>query len=173
MAPSDRDLYNLTVNTDCYKDLDDQEHNKVNKAIAGLPASTPRSNIAKVAFYLARRMVPVHTDPPPPPPPPPPSNPWDSGYAPRAYNMGSAGQNCKFNVKINCTLRPDGNYEDKNGIVYQDNGLCKGGRSETPPINGLKPSDMSDGLEPWEAYEWMGNTIGPNKENYPAQSYER
>lgn len=104
---------------------------------------------------------------------PPPSNPWDSGYAPRAYNMGSRGQNCKFNVKINCVLLSNGDYQDKNGIVYEDNGLCRGGRSETPAIPELKPSDMSDGLEPWESYEWMGNTIGPNKENYPAASYEK
>ena len=66
MAPSDQDLLNLTMATECYLDLDDQEHNKVNKALKGEKASTPRSNIAKVAFYLARRLHPVGSTPPPP-----------------------------------------------------------------------------------------------------------
>jgi len=173
MAPSDQDLLDLTVKTDCYKQLDDTEHRKVDLAMQGKPASTPRSNIAKVAFYLARRLHPVQTEPPPPPPPPPQEQPWDSGYPPRAYNMGSRGQNCIFNVHINCTQRSDGKYVDQHGLVYSDSGLCDGGRSETPDIPGLKASDMKDQKEPWESYEWMGNVIGPNKENYPPESYLR
>lgn len=104
---------------------------------------------------------------------PPPVNPWDSGYAPRAYNQGSRGQNCIFNVHINCTILPNGDYIDKNGITYSDSGLCNGGRSETPDIPTLKAADMKDQAEPWDAYEWFGNTIGPNKENYPADSYKK
>lgn len=169
---SDTQMYDKLTKAECFVDtVNKADKNKVQKARAGTNPTTPSSLIAQVAAELGLR---AHAaDAPPPPPPPSPTNPWDSGYAPRAYNMGSRGQNCKFNVKINCTLRSDGFYVDKNGIVYQDNGLCVGGRNETPAIPELKPSDMSDGLEPWDAYEWMGNTIGPNKENYPAASYEK
>ena len=117
--------------------------------------------------------LPPVPDIPPGPTPPPVSQPWDSGFAPQSYNKGSRGQNAKFNIRINCTQRPDGKYGDRHNIVYSDSGLCdSGGRTEND-VDGLKPSDMTDGREPWEAYEWMGKTIGPNKENYPAQSYER
>ena len=59
MPPSDQDLLNLTLDTDCYRELDSTEKGKVDKAVAGKPAATPRSNIGKVAFYLARRLHPV------------------------------------------------------------------------------------------------------------------
>ncbi len=65
MAPTDQDLLYLTMDTDCYMDLDATEHKKVDNAIKGLPASTPRSNIGKVAFYLARRLHPVVPPPAP------------------------------------------------------------------------------------------------------------
>lgn len=110
---------------------------------------------------------------PPPPPPPPTTNPWDSGYAPQAYNRGSGGQNARFNIRINCTQRSDGKYVDKKGVVYSDSGLQESGQRSEFTVSGLKPSDMMDGLDPWEQYEWMGNLIGPNKENYPAASYNQ
>jgi hypothetical protein len=169
---SDKECFDKLTTSECYvKTVNDADKNKVKKARAGTNPTTPSSKIAQVAAELGLRAF--AQDPKDPPPvEPPPSNPWDSGYAPRSYNMGSRGQNCKFNVHINCTLRSDGFYVDKKGIVYQDNGLCLGGRNETPDIPQLKPSDMSDGLEPWDAYEWNGTTIGPNKENYPADSYK-
>jgi len=98
--------------------------------------------------------------------------PWDSGYAPQAYNQGSRGQNAIFNVRINCTFRQDGKYVDKNGIVYSDSGLCDGGRTEAD-VPGLKDADMKDQKEPWDSYEWFGKTIGPDKEDYPAESYNK
>lgn len=101
------------------------------------------------------------------PTPPPSSNPWDSGYAPQVYNKGSRGQDARYNIRINCVANVD-----QRGIHYDDAGLCLGGRTGND-VPGLKPVDMSDGLEPWQPYEWMGRTIGPNKEDYPAESYDQ
>ena len=105
--------------------------------------------------------------PEPPPVEPTPPDPATTGYAPQSYNRGSRGQNAKFNIRINCTGGGE-DYVDRNGIHYDSSGLCKGGRTE-PEIPGLKPSDMSDGLEPWEPYTWNGVTYPP----YPLQSYEK
>ena len=111
----------------------------------------------------------VTPSPLPPVDPPVDPHPQPSGFAPQSYNKGSRGQNAKFNVRINCTYDSrTGEYVDGQGVRYDDAGLCKGGRTE-PNIPGLKPSDMSDGKEPWESYEWMGQTFPP----YPAQSYEK
>jgi hypothetical protein len=171
MAPSDQDLLDLTINTNCFKNLDLAERNKVKKAIAGQPASTPRSNIAKVAFYLARRLHPVAPSDPGPTPPPP-AQPWDSGYAPQSYNRGSSGQDARFNIRINCEQLANGDYRDKRGVVYTDGGLDRGGRTGSY-VAGLKPADEMDGREPWEAYENFGTIVGPNKENYPPASYSQ
>jgi hypothetical protein len=151
------------------------EATKVKKAIAGERHTRPSSLYAQGLVEIADR---AHAKPPVPPPTPDPPKPQppkpsDTGYAPQSYNQGSRGQNAKFNVHINCTLRGDGYYVDKNGIVYQDNGLCSSGGRTEPFIPELKPSDMSDGKEPWEAYEWMGNIIGPGPENYPAVCYAK
>lgn len=167
MAPSDQDLLNLTIETDCYKELDDMEHHKVDLAMQGKPASTPRSNIARVAFYLARRLHPVQTTPDPPPP----SDPWDSGYPPMAYNASAKG-NAKYNVRINCSRVGDNDWRDAHGLSYDDSGLCRGGRTEQH-VDGLKSSDETDGREPWDAYAYGNTIVGPNRENYPAESYER
>lgn len=144
------------------------EATKVKKAIAGDRHTRPASLYAQGLVEIADR---AHAKPPTPPAPKPPDppNPADTGYAPQAYNKGSRGQNAKFNVHVNTTLRADGRYEDRNGIVYDDSGLCASGGRTEPDIPGLKPSDMSDGKEPWESYEWLGNTFPP----YPAQSYQK
>lgn len=100
------------------------------------------------------------------------TKPWDSGYAPQAYNKGSRGQDARYNIRINCTKRADGRYVDRKGMVYGDDGLCLGGRSGNA-VAGLKPADEMDGREPTEAYEYKGKKIGPDKENYPAESYAK
>jgi len=179
MAPSDQDLLNLTVNTDCYKELDDAEHNKVNKAIAGLPASTPRSNIAKVAFYLARRIHPVQTNPPPPPPPPPPTK----RYAPRTHNLGGRDQDPRFCMKpeygvtrINHPIHGDC-YQDEMGCIYDiDHGLnVDGTRDRTYIVPGLKGADSMDGMEPCDPYSANGISVPPYPGDPIAQtgSYHR
>ena len=168
---TDKQCFDKLTKAKCYVDtVNDADKKKVAKARAGTNPTTPSSLIAQVAAELGLRAHAQEAPAPPPPPPPPPPAPWDSGYAPQAYNQGSRGQNAIFNVRINCTLRADGRYVDKNGIVYSDSGLCEGGRSEQN-IPTLKPADMKDQHEPWDAYEWMGNIIGPNKENYPEASY--
>jgi len=174
---SDAECFNKLTSSECYKNTVNQaDKNKVTKARSGVNPTTPSSLIGQVAAELGLRAYAAEdhsTTPPPPPPPPPTTNPWDSGYPPRAYNQGSRGQNCIFNVHINCTLRSDGKYVDQHGITYSDSGLCDGGRTETPDIPELKAADMKDQAEPWDAYEWFGNVIGPNKENYPAASYNK
>jgi len=161
MAPSDKDLFTLTVNTDCYRELDDAEHNKVNLAMQGKPASTPRSNIGKVAFYLARRIWPVNPSPPPPPPIDP-----KTIYFPRTFNKEGTSD-ARF-----CVSRTSPAYSheespdrifDKGGGVYNLNGLCDGGRDpdfiakwpDGTPLRGAKsmdsfgPCDLYDGHTAW------------------------
>jgi len=164
------ECYTRLTKAECYtKTVNINDKAKVKKARAGINPTTPASLIGQVAAELGLR---AFADEVPEPEPVPPVEPWNSGYPPRAYNQGSRGQNCIFNVKINCV--PHGNgYIDKNGLTYSDSGLCDGGRSESPDIPGLKPADMKDQKEPWDSYEWFGITIGPNQENYPAASYDR
>lgn len=111
--------------------------------------------------------VPPPTDPTDPPPPN--TDPSLSGYAPQSYNRGSRGQDARYNIRINCQQRSDGKYVDRQGVLYSDGGLCEDGRRSGQYVEGLKPSDMMDGKEPWEPYEWQGRTIPP----YPAKSWER
>jgi hypothetical protein len=164
MAPSDQNLLDLVLDTDCYRKLDSVEKAKVAKALKGEVASTPRSNIGKVAFYLARRLHPVGSTPPPP-------DPAASGYAPQAYNKGSSGQDARYNVLINCTRHNDGSYEDKKGVLYDDGGRVKAGGQDRSGqhIDGLKPADQMDNKEPWEPYVHNNIAYPP----YPAKSYER
>ena len=127
------------------------------------PEKLTQNTLRKLKDYHDAAVGGSEPIPPPPPPPPPPTG----GYPPRAYNMGRAGQNCRFNILINATRRDDGKYVDKDGLIYSDGGLCGGGRNETTPIIGLKPADMMDGKEVWEPYEWMGKIVPP----YPPESY--
>jgi hypothetical protein len=144
---------------------------KVESELRGVRRPWPSSAFAKGIVEELRRDDPVPSPPPPPPPPPPPS-PWDSGFAPQAYNQGGSGQNARYNVRINCTRRADGNYVDGQNIVYDDGGRSHGGRSEKF-IPQLKPADQMDGKEPWDRYIHNNLIIGPNREDYPEASYER
>lgn len=120
----------------------------------------------------------IPSDPPPPNGgngggnEPPPNRPWESGFAPQAYNQGGSGQDARYNIRINCTQRSDGKYVDGQGIVYDDGGRPLGGRTQTA-IPELKPADQMDGREPWDIYVYNDVQIGPNKENYPVASYNR
>jgi hypothetical protein len=168
MAPSDQDLLDLTVKTDCYKELDDTEHHKVDLAMQGKPASTPRSNIARVAFYLARRLHPVQTEPPPPPPPPPPPGVDKTLHAPLAYNQAPGGEpSARYNVHINCRSDGGSGFFDNGGVHYDEGGRCLGER-DTVHVEGLKDANMMDGKESWDSYEWMGRTFPP----YPDDCYK-
>ncbi len=159
MAPSDQDLFNLTVNTDCYKDLDKYEHAKVDKAVAGQPASTPKSNIAKVAFYLARRLHPVT----PPPPPPPPTK----RYAPRTHNLGTNDQDPRFCCKPEYGVVDKGSYyEDEMGCQYDKEHMFSiggpgGYRQRDYMVPGLKGAESMDGLEPCDPYSANGISVPP------------
>lgn len=174
MAPSDQDLLNLTMDTDCYRELDSTEKGKVQKALNAEKASTPRSNIGKVAFYLARRLHPVAVDPPPPPPPPPPVK----KYAPLAYNSGTGPNNtglgkepsARYNIRINCTRIHDDLYVDGEGLSYDGGGRQKGGRTENY-VPGLKFANSMDGKEVYETY--TDSPDGQPHPPYPAASYER
>lgn len=175
MARSDKQLYDLLIAAECYIDtVNKSDKSKVSRRRQGETTTQPASRIGKVAWELGYRAWQQEQPTPIPPKPDPPlGQPWDSGYPPRAYNQGSRGQNCIFNIKINCVYIGGDRYRDKNGLTYLDSGLCDGGRTETPDIPGLKPADMKDQHEPWDSYEWFGTTIGPNKENYPADSYKQ
>lgn len=107
------------------------------------------------------------TEPWEPPPPPPPPPPVGQKLAPQSYNKGSSGQNARFNIRINCTQLPDGRFRDSN-FIYDDSGLCEGGRSEQF-IEALKPADEMDGREPWDPYVGPLGPVPP----YPAASYDR
>ena len=95
-------------------------------------------------------------EPPPPPPPPVPL------LAPQTYNKGSSGQDARY-----CTtgLQKTGPYfVDGGGYLYDDKGLCLGGRSGNP-VAGLKPADEMDGREPCDPYDGFPP--------WPAGSYDR
>ena len=111
--------------------------------------------------YDARQTPdPLPDDPPPPPP--------AKRLAPQTYNRGSRGQDAKYCVNAPGVIRRgDGRYVDEAGYVYDDQGLCMGGRSGNP-VEGLKPSDMMDDKQPCDGYEWMGRVFPP----WPAGSYE-
>lgn len=133
MPPSDQNLLDLTLQTDCYEELDDTEKGKVNKALAGKPASTPRSNIGKVAFYLARRLHPL--------PPPDQPDPAVKKVAPRvAYKDG--GSDARFCTDGLPRMNQPGHawdgrlYDDV--ASYDDNGLCWGGRSDGPAVTSAR-----------------------------------
>lgn len=169
MAPSDQNLLDLVLATDCYKELDATEHHKVDLAVQGKPASTPRSNIAKVAFYLARRLHPVQgTEPPPPPPPPPPTK----RYAPRTHNLGGRDQDPRFCCKPEYGVRDMGDhYEDEMGCKYDKDHMLNidGLRDRNYMVPGLKGADSMDGLEPCDPYTIDGVTHPP----YPGDPYQQ
>ena len=98
-------------------------------------------------------------DPQPPLPPDGGGGEPTRTLAPQTYNQGSHGQGARF-----CT-RDSGN-PDGGGFSYDENGLCRGGRSEKP-VPGLKPSDMMDDKGACDGYEWMGRTFPP----WPDESY--
>lgn len=153
MTPSDHDLLNLALNTDCYKNLDDKEHNKVNLAMQGKPASTPVSNMGKIAFYLARRVFPINITSPPPPPPPPTKR-----YAPRSYNLASNNSDPRFCCHPEYGVVDKGDhYEDEMGCWYdKDHMFSSGGpggyRDRTFMVAGLNESNNMNGKEPCEPY---------------------
>jgi hypothetical protein len=104
----------------------------------------------------------VTQTPDPAPTPPPDEGPpvAPTGLAPQTYNRGSSGQDARY-----CT-RDSGN-PDGGGFHYDENGLCRGGRSGNP-VPGLKPADMMDGKGACDPYEWGGVSYPP----WPPGSYE-
>ena len=97
---------------------------------------------------------------PAPTPPPTEPPPVTHSLAPQTYNRGSANQDARY-----CT-RDSGN-PDGGGFHYDENGLCRGGRSGNP-VPGLKPSDMMDDKGSCDSYEWGGRTFPP----WPPESYQ-
>lgn len=96
----------------------------------------------------------------PPPPPPPPAK----RLAPQTYNKGGAGQDARYCVQSPGVVKAGPNdWVDEGGFRYDDNGLCKGGRSGNP-VAGLKPADQMDGRGSCDPY----NGMPP----WPAGSYE-
>lgn len=154
--------------------LEGPNFNEADKSTWPWPRKFFRNTMRKLKdYYDAVNPSNGGGDPdPPPPPPPPPLQPWDSGFAPQSYNQGGSGQDARYNIRINCTQRSDGKYVDGQGVVYDDGGRPLGGRTQTA-IPELKPADQMDGREPWDIYIYNDVQIGPNKENYPAASYNR
>lgn len=153
-------IYSDIVNSVGYKTtVGPIDKRKVQQRLAGVATKLPSARLARAAWRAAAILTPL-TPPPPPPPPPPPA----PRLAPQTYNKGSSGQDAKYCVNSpGVTAIGNGRYQDEGGFVYDNQGLCLGGRSGNP-VAGLKPADAMDGRGPCDPY----NGFPP----WPAGSYE-
>jgi hypothetical protein len=170
---TDRQLFDLIRDTDCFRALDKLERGKVEKAIQAQPASTPRSNLAKAAFFLARRINPML---PPPPPPPPPDQPPAKRYAPRSHNVGDRDQDPRFCCKPEYGVKLVGGvYVDEMGIRYDTDHMfdMDSQRERGYIVPELTHAGDMNGKEPCDQYVGpTGMTIG-GAAGYPPGSYHR
>ena len=171
MARTNAELYNLQTKALCYiTTVHPFDKRKVEKARRGEASPQPSSNIAKVAWELGWKAYRDEQANQPPPPPPPPVIRKDI-HPPLSYSEGITGEpSARYNVRINC-IPTAGGYVDRAGLTYDEGGRSRGGRA-TVYVAGLKRADMMDQKEPWEAYEWMGNTYGPGVDDYPDECFK-
>jgi hypothetical protein len=172
---SNKQLYDLGINTDCFRALDKIEQSKVTRRRQGQVTTQPRSNYGKVLWELGYRAwldeVPVPEPPEPEPEPEPKKR-----YAPRTHNLGGHDQDPRFCMKteygVTTTTHPEHGYcyVDEMGVHYDiEHGLdLDGSRERGYMVDGLKGADSMDGLEPCDAYVGpTGLAVPP----YPGDPY--
>jgi hypothetical protein len=120
-------------------------------------------HIAQRLDALEKKVFGSNPDPEPEPEP-------IKKYAPQTYNLGSGNQDpryCIAGLPVS-----NGRAIDTDNIQYDLNGLnTDGRRNRNKMVAGLKPSDMMDGKEACEGYEWQGTTFPGGKDGWPADSY--
>src|SRR5262245_33552008 len=85
---SDKQLYDLSIQTDCFKALDKMDKSKITRRRQGERTMQPRSYQGIVIWELGYRAWLYEQQPEPTPEPPKPEPPVDPHYgiAPRTYN---------------------------------------------------------------------------------------
>lgn len=117
---SDQEIFDLIRKSSGYTDpnpkgINQQDRNKVDKALRGEPSNKPSSYIAQAAWYLAKRIAP----------PPPPTAKLVAPITVREEG-GSDQRVCLFNtdgtLRPGVTRLPSGEYTDESGAKYNSNG---------------------------------------------------
>ena len=168
---TNKQRYDLGINTDCFRALDKLDQSKVTRRRQGSYTTQPRSNYGRVLWDIAfmawqDEQVP---DPDPPDPPPPDPNPDPHyGIAPRTYNYAPSNNSdprfCVHNIP-GVEKLSDGRWHDKFSR-YDDEGRdVDGGRTRLTQVPGLRQADNSDGKGECELYDKLTE--------WPEGSYER
>lgn len=160
---TNKQRYDLGLNTDCFRALDRTDQSKVTRRRQGQYTTQPRSNFGKVLWdiaYLA--WVDEQFIPPDPEEPPPPTN--TKRYAPRTHNLGGRDQDPRFCMKPEYGVKDmTTHYEDEMGCKYdKEHGLnTDGTRQRDYMVPGLKGADSMDGMEPCDPYSANGISVPP------------
>lgn len=159
---TNKQLYDLGLNTDCYRALDKTDQSKITRRRQGDYTTQPRSNYGRVLWELGYRAFQDEhpTSPPVPEPPQIPPPTLGKRYAPRAYNLGNRDQDPRF------CCRPEYGVKTVthplHGVVFQDEMGCiydmdhmfnlDGQRDRRYTVDGLNAADNMNQLEPCDPY---------------------
>ena len=161
---TDRQRYDLGINTDCFRALDKIDQSKVQRRRLGEYTTQPRSNYGRVLWDIAwlAHLEDISEIPvPDPPDPPPPVN--TKRYAPRTHNLGNRDQDPRFCMKPEYGVVDHTSYfQDEMGVKYDRDGMNTDGlRDRAYMVPGLKGADSMDGMEPCDPYSANGISVPP------------